>query len=53
MKEFEFIAGIEKSIINKNKYIGDDAACIYNKLLISKDILIENMKEDMECEDYE
>lgn len=43
MKEFEFIAGIEKSIINKNKYIGDDAACIYNKLLISKDILIENI----------
>lgn len=43
MKEFEFISFLEKSVINKNKYIGDDAALIYNKLLISKDILSENI----------
>lgn len=43
MKEFEFISYLEKSIINKNKYIGDDAALIYNKLLISKDLLSENI----------
>lgn len=43
MKEFEFISNLEKSIINKKKYIGDDAALIYNKLLVSKDILSENI----------
>ncbi len=43
MKEFDFISCLEKSILNKNKYIGDDAACIYDKLLISKDILSENI----------
>lgn len=43
MKEFEFISTLEKSKINKNGYIGDDAACIYDKLLISKDILSENI----------
>ena len=43
MKEFEFISYLEKSIINKNKYIGDDAALIYNRLLVSKDIISENI----------
>lgn len=43
MNEFDFISGLEKSALNKNKFIGDDAACIYDKLLISKDILIENI----------
>ena len=43
MKEFEFISYLEKSIVNKNKYIGDDAALIYDRLLISKDILSENV----------
>ena len=43
MNEFDFISGLEKSVLNKNKFIGDDAACIYNKFLISKDILVENI----------
>lgn len=43
MKEFEFISYLEKSIVNKNKYIGDDAALIYDRLLISKDMLSENV----------
>ena len=43
MNEFDFISGLEKSVLNKNRFIGDDAACIYNKLLISKDILVENI----------
>lgn len=43
MKEFEFISYLEKSALNKNKYIGDDAAMIYNRLLISKDIICENI----------
>ncbi len=43
MKEFEFISYLEKSIINKNNYIGDDAALIYDRLLVSKDILSENV----------
>ncbi len=43
MKEFEFISALEKSSLNKNKYISDDVACIYNNLLISKDILVENI----------
>ena len=43
MKEFEFISHLEKSIINNNKYIGDDAALIYDKILISKDMLSENI----------
>ena len=43
MKEFEFISHLEKSIVNQNKYKGDDAALIYNKFLISKDILSENV----------
>lgn len=43
MNEFDFISRLEKSELNKNRFIGDDAACIYNKLLVSKDILVENI----------
>lgn len=38
MKEFEFI---NKLTVN-NKYIGDDAVYLYDNLLISKDLLVEN-----------
>ena len=42
MKEFEFIRLLEKDF-NQNNLIGDDAALIYNNILISKDILVENI----------
>lgn len=42
MKEFEFIKFLETEF-NKDNLIGDDAALIYNNILISKDILVENI----------
>ena len=42
MKEFEFIRLLEKDF-NQDNLIGDDAALIYNNILISKDILVENI----------
>ena len=42
MKEFEFIKLVEKEH-NKDNLIGDDAALVYDNLLISKDILVENI----------
>lgn len=42
MKEFEFIKLLEKDF-NQNNLIGDDAALIYDNVLISKDILVENI----------
>lgn len=42
MKEFEFIKVLETEY-NKDNLIGDDAALIYDNILISKDILVESI----------
>lgn len=43
MREFEFIRKLEDIFNNRDNLIGDDAALINNNILISKDILVENV----------
>ncbi len=43
MREFEFIRKLEDTFNNRDNLIGDDAALINNNILISKDILVENI----------
>ena len=43
MKEFEFIKKLGDTFNNAENLIGDDAALINNNILISKDILVENI----------
>lgn len=43
MKEFEFIRKLEDTFNNAENLIGDDAALINDNILISKDILVENV----------
>ena len=43
MKEFEFIKKLGDTFNNAENLIGDDAALINDNILISKDILVENV----------